>query len=167
VLRTFSKLYGLAGLRCGLVIGRPDLLAKIGALGGFVALSITAAAAAQASLADAELVSARRRIIGDIRNETFDWLKTNGYAFTPSQSNCFMLETKRPGKQVIAAMAAKDIYIGRIWPAWPTQVRITVGTHEEMLAFRSAFKEVMATPAMAWKNEPVLANPRRGYAKLA
>jgi histidinol-phosphate aminotransferase len=56
-----------------------------------------------------------------------------------------MLETGRPGKEVLAAMAAKDIYIGRIWPAWPTQVRITVGTHEEMLAFRKAFKEVMAT----------------------
>ena len=40
-----------------------------------------------------------------------------------------MLETGRPGKEVLAAMAAKEIYIGRIWPAWPTQVRITVGTH--------------------------------------
>jgi histidinol-phosphate aminotransferase len=56
-----------------------------------------------------------------------------------------MLETGRPGKEVLAAMAAKDIYIGRIWPAWPTQVRITVGTTSEMLAFRKAFKEVMAT----------------------
>jgi histidinol-phosphate aminotransferase len=56
-----------------------------------------------------------------------------------------MLETGRPGSEVLAAMAAKDIYIGRIWPAWPTQVRITVGTHDEMLAFRKAFKEVMAS----------------------
>jgi histidinol-phosphate aminotransferase len=71
------------------------------------------------------------------------WLKSNGYAYTPSVSNCFMLETGRPGKQVLNAMAAKEIYIGRIWPAWPTQVRITVGTRDEMLAFRKAFKEVM------------------------
>jgi len=166
VLRTFSKLYGMAGLRLGLVIARPDLLSKIGALGGFVALPITAVAAGQVSLADADLVPARRRIIGDIRNETFDWLKANGYSFTPAQSNCFMLETNRPGKHVIAAMAAKEIYIGRIWPAWPTHVRITVGTHEEMLAFRSAFKEVMAQPATAWSSEPVLPNPRRGYRTL-
>jgi histidinol-phosphate aminotransferase len=41
-------------------------------------------------------------------------------------------------------MAAKDIYIGRIWPAWPTQVRITVGTQAEMMAFRKAFTEVMS-----------------------
>jgi histidinol-phosphate aminotransferase len=45
----------------------------------------------------------------------------------------------------MAAMAAKDVNIGRIWPAWPTQVRITVGTPQEMLAFRKAFKEVMAS----------------------
>jgi histidinol-phosphate aminotransferase len=40
-------------------------------------------------------------------------------------------------------MAQKEIFIGRIWPAWPTQVRITVGTHDEMMAFRKAFTEVM------------------------
>jgi histidinol-phosphate aminotransferase len=47
----------------------------------------------------------------------------------------------------MAGMASKDIYIGRIWPVWPTQVRITVGTHDEMLAFRKAFTEVMSSPA--------------------
>ena len=55
-----------------------------------------------------------------------------------------MLDVRRPGKEVLAAMAAKEIFIGRIWPAWPTQVRITVGTQNEMLAFRKAFTEVMA-----------------------
>jgi histidinol-phosphate aminotransferase len=43
-------------------------------------------------------------------------------------------------------MAAKDIYIGRIWPAWPTQVRVTVGPADEMAAFRKSFTEVMASP---------------------
>ena len=57
-----------------------------------------------------------------------------------------MLDVKRPGKEVLAAMAAKEIYIGRIWPAWPTQVRITVGTADEMAAFRKSFTEVMASP---------------------
>jgi histidinol-phosphate aminotransferase len=90
-------------------------------------------------------VPTRKRIIGDVRVETLSWLKSNGYSFTPSVSNCFMLETGRPGHQVLAAMAAKEIYIGRIWPAWPTQVRVTVGTRDEMIAFRNAFKEVMAT----------------------
>jgi histidinol-phosphate aminotransferase len=41
-------------------------------------------------------------------------------------------------------MAAKEVFIGRIWPSWPNHVRITVGAGDEMLAFRKAFKEVMA-----------------------
>jgi histidinol-phosphate aminotransferase len=145
VLRTFSKLYGMAGIRMGFAIGRPDLLKQISAHGGFNALPITALAAAKTSLLQTDLVASRRKIIGDTRIDTIAWLKSEGHATTPSESNCFMLETGRPGKEVLAAMAAKEIYIGRIWPAWPTQVRITVGTHDEMLAFRKAFKEVMAS----------------------
>jgi histidinol-phosphate aminotransferase len=143
VLRTFSKLYGMAGIRMGFVAARPELLAKIASVGGMSALPITAVAAAKASLLDKDLISTRKKIIGDTRTETIAWLKSNGYACTPSESNCFMLDVKRPGKEVLAAMAAKEIYIGRIWSAWPTQVRITVGTQEEMLAFRKAFLEVM------------------------
>jgi len=145
VLRTFSKLYGMAGIRMGFAIGRPDLLKKISVHGGFNSLPITALAAAKTSLLQTDLVASRRKIIGDVRMDTISWLKSEGHATTPSESNCFMLETGRPGKEVLAAMAAKDVYIGRIWPAWPTQVRITVGTHDEMVAFRTAFKEVMAT----------------------
>jgi histidinol-phosphate aminotransferase len=92
-------------------------------------------------------VPARRKIIGDVRAETLAWLKSQGYSVTPSESNCFMLDVRRPGREVQSALAAKDMYIGRIWPAWPTQVRVTVGTHDEMLAFRKAFGEVMSAPA--------------------
>ena len=57
-----------------------------------------------------------------------------------------MLDVKRPGKEVYAAMAAKEVYIGRIWPAWPNQVRVTVGTREEMAVFQKTFTEVMSAP---------------------
>jgi hypothetical protein len=59
------------------------------------------------------------------------------------QSNCFMLDTKRPAKEVIDAMAARNVYIGRPWPVWPTHVRITIGTQPEMEAFQEAFQAVM------------------------
>jgi hypothetical protein len=54
-----------------------------------------------------------------------------------------MLETKRPGKEMIEAMAKQNVHIGRIWPVWPTHVRITVGTAPEMDQFQSALKKVM------------------------
>lgn len=148
VLRTFSKLYGMAGLRMGFAVGRPDLMEKIDYFGRNF-LPITATAAAIASLKQADLVATRKKITADTRLETMAWLKQQGYGVTPSESNCFMLDTRRDGKDVLKAMAGKGVYVGRIWPAWPTQVRITVGTPEEMKAFRTAFGEVMSGAATA------------------
>ena len=144
VLRTFSKLYGMAGIRMGFAIARPDLLQKISSFGGMNALPVTAVAAAKASLLDPDLIPARKKKIADIRAENIAWLKSQGYAVTPSESNCFMLDVKRPGAEVQAALAKKDMYVGRIWPAWPNSLRITVGTRDEMLAFQKAFTEVMS-----------------------
>jgi len=145
VLRTFSKLYGMAGIRMGFAAGRPDLLKKISSFGGMNALPVTAVAAAKASLLETDLVPTRKKIVADTRAETLAWLKKEGYACTPSESNCFMLDVRKPGKEVQAALAAKDMYVGRIWPAWPNSLRITVGTPEEMTAFRKDFTEVMAS----------------------
>jgi histidinol-phosphate aminotransferase len=143
VLRTFSKTYGMAGLRCGFAIARPDLVEKIMDRAGWNFMPITALVAASASLKDPRLVPERRRINAGIRQETFQWLDRNGYSYIPSESNCFLLDTKRPGKQVIDAMAQQNVFIGRIWPVMPTHVRITVGTHEEMQQFQTAFQRVM------------------------
>ncbi len=143
VLRTFSKVYGMAGLRCGLVIGRPDLLDKVMERGGWNFMPVTAVAAATASLKDPQLVPERRRINAGIRQQTFQWLDRNGYAYIPSEANCFVLDTKRPGQQVRDAMAKENVLIGRVWPVMPNHVRITVGTQEEMLKFQAAFQKVM------------------------
>lgn len=142
VLRTFSKVYGMAGVRCGLAIGRPDLLKKIQYF-GMNSLPIMAVAAATASLQDKDIVPQRRKINTDIRTETFEWLAANNFTFIPSQTNCFMLQTNRPGHEVMTAMAARGVYIGRVWPIMPTYVRITVGTRTDMQKFQVAFKQVM------------------------
>ena len=149
VLRTFSKIYGMAGLRCGFAIARPDLLEKMGAYSGWSAMPITAVAAAMASLKDPRLVADRKHINTTIREATFEWLSRKSYSFVPSQSNCFMLDAKRPAKEVIAAMAAQNVFIGRPWPVWPTHVRITVGTQSEMERFQEAFHHVMTGAAAA------------------
>jgi histidinol-phosphate aminotransferase len=143
VLRTFSKIYGMAGLRCGLAIGRPDLVAQISGFSGWNSVPVTAVAAALSSLDDATVVPERKRINAAVRSETFAWLDSNGYSCVPSVSNCFMLDAKRPAKEIIEAMAARNVFIGRAWPVWPTHVRITVGTKLEMEKFQTAFQEVM------------------------
>lgn len=142
VLRTFSKAYGLAGIRCGFAVGRPDLLDRLDNFGGNF-MPITAVSAAIASLKDPQLIPERKRVNAAVRAETFQWLDRNRYNYIPSQSNCFMLDTKRPAKSVIAAMAQQHVMIGRVWPAMPSWTRITVGTREEMARFQEAFKNVM------------------------
>ena len=154
ILRTFSKIYGMAGIRCGFALGRPDLLAKLRPFGQNP-MPITASAAANVSLLDTELVPTRKKIIADTRNDTFAFLEANNYKFIPSQSNCFMIDTGRNGQQVIAAMREKNVYIGRTWPIWPNVVRVSVGTPAEMAKFKTAFKEVMdAAPKSALLHDP-------------
>jgi histidinol-phosphate aminotransferase len=143
VLRTFSKVYGLAGIRCGFIVARPDLLDKVMQHGGWNFMPVTGVVAATASLKDSSLVPERRRINAGIRQQTFDWLARNGYSFIPSESNCFMIDTKRPGQEVRDAIAKENVMIGRVWPIMPTYVRITVGTQEEMAKFQTAFQKVV------------------------
>ncbi len=160
VLRTFSKIYGMAGLRCGFAIARPDLLAKLEPY-GWNSMPVTAVVAAKTSLKHKGLVLERKKINADIRNDVFSWLAANGYSFVPSESNCFMVDVKRPGKQLIEAMEAEKVYIGRVWPVWPTHVRVTVGTALEMEAFKKAFKGAMETPAEAAQGSQKSAEPWR------
>jgi len=143
ILRTFSKIYGMAGIRAGAAMGRPDLLQK---LAGFSngALPITAMVAATASLKNKTVVPERRRIIGGVREDVFNFLEQHKFSYVPSVSNKFMVDVKRPGGQVIAAMREQKVYIGRVWPSWPTYVRVTIGTQEEMNKFKTAFLKVMA-----------------------
>jgi histidinol-phosphate aminotransferase len=143
VLRTFSKIYGMAGLRCGFAIARPELLEKVHNYGGYNFMPVTAVAAASASLNDSTLVADRKRINQQVRSATFQWLDRNGYSYIPSVANFFLLDTRHPAKEVIAAMAQQNVVIGRVWPAMPNYARITIGTSEEMSHFQNAFQKVM------------------------
>jgi histidinol-phosphate aminotransferase len=140
VLRTFSKLYGLAGLRAGAAIARPDLLEKITGL-SVTPMPITGTFGATASLKVKNLEPERRQINSDIREETFNWLTGKNVEFVPSETNCFMVNVKRPGKQFFRDMAQQKVYVGRTWPVWPTWVRVTVGTKDEMAKFKQAFSQ--------------------------
>jgi histidinol-phosphate aminotransferase len=143
VLRTFSKLYGMAGLRAGAAIARPDLLARIRPFSAGQ-MPITAMVGATASLQLKNLVEYRRKIMGDIRTDTFDFLTKKNVEFIPSESNCFMFNAKRPGKEFWKEMTAENVYVGRTWPVWPNWVRVTVGSKEDMSKFKEAFSKVYA-----------------------
>jgi len=142
VLRTFSKIYGMAGLRAGMAIARPDLLGKMRAFGAGGFLPVTALACATASMKVKTLIPERRALNQQIRENTFAYLEKKGISFVPSQTNFFMMEVKRPGAEFSKALAEQKVIIGRIWPVWPTKVRVTVGTQEEMNKFTAAVDKV-------------------------
>jgi histidinol-phosphate aminotransferase len=143
ILRTFSKIYGMAGIRAGFAMGRPDLLEKLRPFGvGF--LPITGVAAATASLKSKTIVAERRKINKDIRDNVFEFLEVKKIAYVPSEANHFMMDVKRPGGEVVSALADQKVIIGRLWPAWPTHVRVSIGTQEEMDKFKAALAKVMA-----------------------
>jgi histidinol-phosphate aminotransferase len=144
ILRTFSKVYGMAGLRAGAVLARPDLIAKLDRFSNNGMLPITGMAAASASLQAKGLVEERRKIIGGIREDVFTYLRKKNLKYVPSVTNCFMVDTGRPANDVILAMRRENVYIGRPWPVWPTHVRVTVGTAAEMDKFKVAFSKVLS-----------------------
>jgi histidinol-phosphate aminotransferase len=151
VMRTFSKIYGMAGIRAGFAVARPDLIERFGNVGGpsrsLASISITSAAAARASLQDKELVPLRKKINSDIRSETLEFLTKHGYKIVPgSQGNMFMVDVKRPGREFQAAMLKENVAIGRTWSAMPNYVRVTVGTKAEMEKFQTAFVKCMDMP---------------------
>jgi len=143
ILRTFSKIYGMAGIRAGAALGRPDLLQKIVPYSSG-AMPVTAMAAATASLKSKNVVPERRKIIGDVRADVLGFLEKHRFRYVPSVSNKFMVDVRRPGGEIIEAMRKENVYIGRVWPAWPTYVRVSIGTQAEMEKFKTAFLKVMA-----------------------
>jgi histidinol-phosphate aminotransferase len=157
VLRTFSKIYGMAGLRAGFAAARPDLLAKFSSVApmarSLASISITSAAAAKAALQDKTLIAERKKINTDNREATLEFLTKKGYTIVPgSQANFFMVDVKRPGREFQQQMIKEQVAIGRTWSALPTYVRVTVGTKDEMAKFQTAFVKCME---VAPSNAPV------------
>ncbi len=142
ILRTFSKLYGMAGLRAGAALGRPDLIAKLKGYGAG-ALPVTGMVGATASLKAKGLIEERRKIIADNREETVEFLDKKGFTVLPSEANMIMIDVRRPGREVWSALLKEKVVIGRSWPSMPNHVRVSIGTREEMAKFRTAFGRVM------------------------
>ncbi|MDF0488657.1 pyridoxal phosphate-dependent aminotransferase [Sphingomonas sp. H39-1-10] len=148
VMRTFSKLFGMAGMRLGLTIAHPDLYKKMMRYdGGQVTnmLPMTAVACGTAVLPLAEKITARRNEMIAVREETFAHLKKRGLKYIPSQANMFMVDwgAGKDPKAMQAAFVAQGVQIGRSWDAYPTMSRVTVGSAEDMAKFRSALDKII------------------------
>ncbi len=143
VLRTFSKAFGMAGIRCGMAMGRPDLLAKMRPYGSGM-LPITGLVAGTASYRSKNLVPERRSINAKVRSDVFEFLDKKSIKYIPSVSNKFMMEAGRPGAELTRMLQQEKVFIGRTWPVWPTMVRVSIGTQAEMDKFKAALAKVLS-----------------------
>lgn len=150
VLHTFSKIHGMAGVRCGYAIARPDIVAEI-ADARQASPSIFAMRAALASLGDvAFLADTRRRIIAS-RERVLRELKSLGLAYAEPQGNFVFFDTGMPLHDFSDRMLARNIRVGRRFPPFENWCRITIGREPEVDAFITALRAVRAATGVSKK----------------
>jgi histidinol-phosphate aminotransferase len=144
VARTFSKIYGMAGLRCGYGLAQRETIERMRPHQPWDSVNIMALAAAVASLNDPDQVANGCRLNSEARAFVTSELDAMGYKQIPSLANFIMIDVKRPVPPLIEAMKQRSVQVGRLFPALPNHMRVTIGKKTEMESFLSAFHEVTA-----------------------
>lgn len=144
VSRTFSKVYGMAGLRCGYGVAQKETLARMHPYQMWDSVNTMALAAASASLDDTAQVVNGCRLNSEAKTFVTSALDKMGYKQIPSQANFIMFDCKRPVVPLIKALKDRNVEVGRLFPAMPNHMRLTIGKKSEMESFLTAFKQVMA-----------------------
>jgi len=145
VTRTFSKVFGMAGLRVGYAIGQPATLKKMSPwlLGSNV--NQVALAGAAATVADKAHVAAEVRRNAEARAFTRHFFETEGYAVHGAEANFMMIDIRRDAKAFKLECAKHKVAIGRRFPSLPTYARVSIGTMPEMKKAVAVFRTVLAT----------------------
>jgi histidinol-phosphate aminotransferase len=163
VSRTFSKIYGMAGLRIGYAIGHRDALSALHPhLDGF-RLSVLSMRAATAALEAPTRVPAQRRDNHDARALTADALRQAGYRVVDSEANFLMTDVRRDIRVFQQACRSRGVEIARPFPPLLTWARITIGTPDEMRHAVGVFTGALDDTAPAAMTLPPVAPhvPRR------
>jgi histidinol-phosphate aminotransferase len=146
VMRTFSKIFGMAGMRLGYTMARPDILDKMMRYDGGMqsgALPLPTLVCGTASLLAADLIAARRKEMQETRASCLEHVKSRGLTVIPTNANMFMIDWKSvPAPKMQQAFRTQSVEIGRSWPIWPMVSRVTVGSGDDMQAFCAALDKV-------------------------
>ena len=144
VTRTFSKIYGMAGLRCGYCIAQSQAIERLRERQSWDSINLMALAAATASVEDPDQVTKGRRLNAETRAFTTSELEKMGFLTIPSQANFIMIDVKRPVVPLIATLKSRKVQVGRLFRPMPSHLRVTIGRKSEMEAFLTVFREVTA-----------------------
>jgi len=143
VARTFSKIYGMAGLRCGYCVTQRANIERMRAHQVWDSVNIMALVAAFASLKDADHVDRFRKMNSEVKKSVCADLDALGYHYIPSHANFMMIDLRRDARPVISDLRTRGVEVGRLFPALPNFMRVTIGTAPEMKVFIDSFKQVV------------------------
>lgn len=142
VSRTYSKIYGMAGLRAGYVCAPPELILGMTPFRNNV-ISIVAVRAVLAAIADApNFIPARRAALLKTRHELCAWLKSKGLSYIEPNANFLMIDCGRDARPLISAMPPKGVAVGRPFPPLDNMMRVSIGTDKDMARFKEVFWSV-------------------------
>jgi histidinol-phosphate aminotransferase len=144
VARTFSKAYGLAGMRIGYGIAKPQIMDKMRPYGLDFNLSVPAVAAAESALVDSQHIEKVVRGNDAQRSVFYSEMKSQGFDCIPSHSNFVMVNIRREVEPVIEAFRQRKILVGRPFPPMTKFLRVSIGTDDETKRFYAAFRMITA-----------------------
>jgi histidinol-phosphate aminotransferase len=151
VARTFSKCFGMAGIRLGYAIAHADTIKKMEAWDDISAISVLALAGGRAALAvPDQWVKDEQKRNAEARSFTQKWFADRGYTPTDSQTNFMFIDIKRPARDFRDACMKDGVLVGRDFPPYEkSHVRISVGTMAEMQKAVQVFEKALAATAKA------------------
>jgi histidinol-phosphate aminotransferase len=144
ILRTFSKIYGLAGLRVGYGIGNPEVIAAINRVREPFNVNSLAQAAAVAALADEEFLQQSRAVNRAGKEFLYQEFERLGLSFLPSQSNFILVDVGMDSQQLMGAMLQRGVII-RAADSFglPGFIRVTIGREQDNRRFIDALIDVL------------------------
>ena len=146
-VRTFSKVFGMAGLRAGYAIGRPEALRPMGRHKLGSGVNVLAAACGVATLPDEAHINAEIKVNREAKAFTVKAFESLGFRPSASQANFIMVPIGRDSRAFKDECAKHGILVGRPFPPLTTHLRVSIGTMEEMKKAVDVFKQVLSGAA--------------------
>ncbi|HEY5062890.1 MAG TPA: histidinol-phosphate transaminase, partial [Gemmatimonadaceae bacterium] len=145
VARTFSKIYGLAGLRIGYALARPETIKAMALFKIVNSTNMLAVAGAMAAIDDQAHIDRERRLNHDAKVFTHRFFENAGYRVVPSDANFLMVDIRRDSAKFQEDCRARGVLVGRPFPPLTTYARVSIGTADEMRQATEIFKRVLVT----------------------
>lgn len=143
VSRTFSKIFGLAGLRVGYIVAHPDMIKRLSKFNDDFSISQTSLAAAKACIGDEDFMKLTRTKNIVARKVLTDYLDKKKIMYGKSVTNFVFFPAPKDGKTILKSMEEKG-FLMRIWDYKNSEwCRVSIGTQDEMIRFVKAFDEIV------------------------